>query len=126
MLEYGFRQAIRDSVLGLVGEQKHVFDSVAALLTRALAPLVEEEVRRQFLVRLAVIEPTALERVQNAIQELRRELNEKGKVFFAGEDGKAVFDQLEKQCRTALDEINRQRGPVPPTGAAGETRPGGD
>ena len=52
MLEYGFRQAIRDEVLAAVREQKNLYDSMAAAIERRMSPIIEEEVRNHFLRRL--------------------------------------------------------------------------
>ena len=63
MLEYGFRQAIRDEVLAAVREQKNLYDSMAAAIERRMSPIIEEEVRNHFLRRLDQLEPAERDEV---------------------------------------------------------------
>lgn len=71
MLEYGFRQAIRDEVLATVTAQKPLFDALAAAVERRMSPIIEDEVREHFLVRLRALEPGEREQIAEFVAQVR-------------------------------------------------------
>ena len=72
MSDYAFRQYVRDEVVAWFGEQKPVFATLIDQLGNAIAPVVNEHVRRNLLVRAGELTPDERARVVELLNEVRR------------------------------------------------------
>lgn len=68
-LEYGFRQAIRDELIGLVNQQKPLFDALACAIERRMGDIIADEIRRHFLRRMDVLEQSERETYLQALRQ---------------------------------------------------------